>query len=207
MNTDENEVKPFFEKHFPDAVPKIPEITEQFKENPTGALVTIRMKPWNLDDRIVVMGDAAHAVVPFFGQGMNAAFEDVLSFDEKLIEHGFDLSKAVPAWARERQPAGDGIADLSYGNYIEMRSHTASTRFLLRKRLESIIHWMFPKSWVPLYTMVSFTRTPYHIAKARAERQEKILKYTEYATYTAILGGLIAAGMKYGGKYTEKLWK
>ena len=198
LNSNSEKVQPFFEKNFPDALPLIPQIKEQFAHNPTGALVTIRMKPWNLNDRIVVLGDAAHAVVPFFGQGMNAAFEDVLSFDETLVSHNFDMSTAVPQWAKERQPAGDGIADLSYGNYVEMRSHTASTRFLLRKRLESVIHWLFPKSWVPLYTMVSFTRTPYHIAKERAERQEKILKYAEYASYSVVLGGLAAVGAKYG---------
>jgi kynurenine 3-monooxygenase len=186
-------VRDFFNTNFSDAVPLLGDVAKQFAENPTSSLVTMRVKPWNFEDKLCVIGDAAHAVVPFYGQGMNCAAEDALSFDEVLGRCGCDLGKAIPAWAAQRQPAGDGLADLSYGNYVEMRSHTANPGFLLQKKVESWLHYLFPDTWIPQYTMVAFTRIPYHEAKERADRQDVILKLVAQAITLAGAASVAAA--------------
>ena len=189
-------VKAFFDDNFSDAVPLLGDVVKQFAENPTSSLVTMRVKPWNFEDKLCIIGDAAHAVVPFYGQGMNCAAEDALSFDEVVGRSGCDLAKAIPAWAAERQPAGDGLADLSYGNYVEMRSHTANPGFLLQKKVESWLHYLFPDTWIPQYTMVAFTRIPYHEAKERAEKQDAIIKrVTQAAAVTGAAAVAAAVGL------------
>ena len=142
-----------------------------------------RCAPWNHVDKQLLVGDAAHSVVPFYGQGANAAFEDCLAFVEKLDECGGDLAAAVPAFAESRRPAGDALGQLSLDNYVEMRHKTASPAWLLRKRLDGLLNWLFPTTWIPLYGMVAFTRIPYHEALARAKRQDEVLD-----------GALMAAG-------------
>merc|ERR1711871_1814035 len=135
----------------------MPGYAAQFKRNPTCQLVMTTCKPWNYKDKVLLLGDAAHAIVPFYGQGMNAGLEDVLCFMETLDSNNGDFSKAVPSFAATRKPAGDAIRDLSLHNYLEMRSHTGSAAFLLRKKLEGVLNAIFPNSWIPLYKMVAFT--------------------------------------------------
>jgi kynurenine 3-monooxygenase len=188
------EIRGFFMKHFPDAVPKLPFLAQQFKANPTGALVTVKCNPWQFKGKICLMGDAAHAIVPFYGQGMNAGFEDVLSFGE-VLDKCKDLTQAIHLWAHARRPAGDGIADLSYYNYVEMRSHTASPLFLLQKRVEGWLNALFPRHWIPLYSMVAFTRIPYHEAWARGKRQDAILRRIVLSAGT--VGAVVAAAALY----------
>lgn len=175
VNT-EAEIKAYFQKYFPDVPHVMPDYIEQFQANPSCRLVMLRTDPWNHSDKLLILGDAAHAQVPFYGQGMNSGFEDVLAFDEVLTRCGGDLSKAVPVFAKERAPDGHAICDLSMRNYVEMRSHTASTVFLLRKKLEGVLNLLMPKTWVPLYKMVAFTRIPYAQAVEREERQSNILR-------------------------------
>jgi kynurenine 3-monooxygenase len=184
-------VRPFFERHFPDALKHIPELEAQFAANPSSALVMTKADPWNVGDKALLIGDAAHSVVPFYGQGANAAFEDCLVFAETLDAVGGDLSKAVTTFAAARKPAGDALAKLSLDNYIEMRHKTASAAFLLRKRLEALLHTLMPNTWIPQYSMVSFTRIPYDEVLVRAARQERIL---DWATAGAVAGAAMGLG-------------
>ena len=152
----------YFKTYFPDAIALMPNLQSDFQNNPACRLVAVQARPWNFKDKILLVGDSAHAMVPFYGQGMNAAFEDVLSFFEMHDEMNGDLSKIVPAYAAKRQPAGEAIAQLSMQNYVEMRHHTADPMFRYKKKVEGVLNWLFPNWWVPLYKMVAFTRIPYH---------------------------------------------
>jgi kynurenine 3-monooxygenase len=168
----------FFGDTYPDTVPLMPSLAHDFFSNPTSSLVTIRCTPWSLGDRAVLLGDAAHAVVPFYGQGANAAFEDCVVLDECLRESGGDRAKAFQRFETRRRVHADAIADLALANFVEMRDHVASPLFLLKKKLEKLLHRMMPRQFIPLYTMVSFTRIPYADAVARAARQDRWLRWT-----------------------------
>lgn len=166
-----DDLKRVFEREFPDALPHMPTLAADFFENPTGSLVTIRCGPWYVDDRVCLLGDAAHAVVPFYGQGMNAAFEDVLVLDELFDEVGDDWSAVFQQLYKRRKRNVDALADLAIANFIEMRDHTGSRVFLWKKRAEKWMAKLFPGWYLPLYTMVTFTRIPYAEAVARSHRQ------------------------------------
>src|SRR5580765_5371642 len=132
MKSDED-VHRFFEEEFPDAVPLMPTLLEDFRENPTGSLVTIRCAPWFYRDKVCLLGDAAHAVVPFYGQGMNAAFEDCVVLDECLGRFPDDREQAFAEYFSRRKENADALADLAIGNFIEMRDKTASRTFRTKK--------------------------------------------------------------------------
>jgi kynurenine 3-monooxygenase len=165
------EVLRHFTAHFPDAVPRMPSLAEDYFENPTGTLVTIRCAPWHHRGRVALLGDACHAVVPFYGQGANAAFEDCVVLDECLARSAPDREKAFAEYQSLRRENTDALADLSLANFIEMRDKTASRLFFLEKQMEKGLHRLFPAWFVPLYTMVTFSRTPYARAMRRARRQ------------------------------------
>jgi kynurenine 3-monooxygenase len=169
------DVVSFFEQQFPDAVPLMPSLAEDFFSNPTGPLVTIRCSPWHHDGKVVLLGDACHAVVPFLGQGMNAAFEDCSTLARCLAEEP-DHELAFRAYENARKEHTDTLADLAVYNYVEMRDHTGSRLFLLRKKWEILLHKLFGSWYVPLYTLVSFTRTPYANALRRARKQDRIVR-------------------------------
>lgn len=173
--TDDDAVRRFFDRHFPDVAPLMPTLLEDFKHNPTGAMVTIRCFPWQYAGRVVLVGDAAHAVVPFYGQGMNASFEDCFILDECLRRHNGDTGAAFLDYQRRRKVNTDALAELAYENYLEMRAKVASPWFLLRRRLEYALSGVLGDRFLPLYTMVTFTRIPYAEARARAARQERWL--------------------------------
>ena len=178
-----DKVASFFDTHFPDAAKLMPDLTAQFARNPTSALVMTRAAPWcSSNSRYLLIGDAAHSVVPFYGQGANAAMEDCLVFTEELSRLGGDLSAAVASFATLRRPACEALAALSLDNYITMRKRTASPLWRARHTLDSWLHWAAPTSWQSLYSLVAFTRTPYHEALARAASQD------------AWVDGLLAAG-------------
>ena len=174
--TDED-VRSFFETEFPDAVPLMPALVNEFHENPTGSLVTIRCAPWTYRDKVALVGDAAHAVVPFYGQGMNAAFEDCVVLDECLARFPQDREGAFTEYFARRKEDADALADLAVQNFIEMRDKTASRVFRAKKRLDHALEGMLPGIYLPLYTMVSFTRIPYAEAARRARRQDKIVYF------------------------------
>jgi kynurenine 3-monooxygenase len=170
----EDDVLRFFREQFPDAVPLIPDLASQFLHHPTGSLVTIRCSPWRVDGRVVLIGDACHAVVPFLGQGMNAAFEDCTVLNE-CLQQVPSCEGAFILYEAQRKPHTDVLADLAVANFIEMRDRVGSRLFLLRKHFENLLHAWFPRWYVPLYNLVTHTRTPYADALHRARRQARFL--------------------------------
>jgi kynurenine 3-monooxygenase len=193
--TTDDDVQRFFDEEFPDAVPLMPTLLEDFKDNPTGSLVTIRCSPWYYRDRICLLGDAAHAVVPFYGQGMNAAFEDCIVLDECLEKFANDRERAFAEYFERRKENADALADLAIGNFIEMRDKTASRTFRAKKKLDHLLEAALPGVYLPLYTMVTFTRVPYAQAAHRARLQDRIL-YT--ALVTLVLIGILALALLVG---------
>lgn len=171
----DDDVRRFFDEEFPDAVPLMPALFDEYRENPTGSLVTIRCAPWHFRDKVALVGDAAHAVVPFYGQGMNAAFEDCVVLDQCLAEFSDDRARAFAEYFRRRKENADALADLAVDNFIEMRDKTASKRFRAKKKLDHLLEGWLPGAYLPLYTMVSFTRIPYAEAARRARRQDAIV--------------------------------
>ncbi len=182
INSDD-EVGRFFEEEFPDAVPLMPTLLEEFRENPTGSLVTIRCAPWFYKDKVALVGDAAHAVVPFYGQGMNAAFEDCVVLDECLAAMPDNREQAFAEYVRRRKENADALAGLAVQNFIEMRDKTASKTFRAKKKLDHWLEAALPGIYLPLYTMVTFTRMPYAVAAKRARVQDAIV----YGAVTILL--------------------
>src|SRR5947208_16966434 len=171
----DDDVRRFFEEEFPDAVSLMPTLLEDFRDNPTGSLVTIRCAPWFYWDKVCLVGDAAHAVVPFYGQGMNAAFEDCVVLDECLQNSPQDRERAFAEYFHRRKENADALADLAIGNFIEMRDKTASRAFRAKKKLDHLLEGLLPGVYLPLYTMVTFTRMPYATAAKRARFQNGIV--------------------------------
>jgi len=190
MKTDAD-VRRFFEEEFPDAVPLMPNLLEDFKTNPTGSLVTIRCAPWVHEDKVALVGDAAHAVVPFYGQGMNAAFEDCIVLDDCLQTFPSDRQRAFAEYFRRRKVNADALADLALENFIEMRDKTASKAFRSKKKLDHFLEAALPGTYLPLYTMVTFTRIPYAEAKRRARIQDAIV----YASLVLLALAILGAGI------------
>ena len=168
-------VRAFFHEHFSDAVPMMPELVEDFFANPDASLVMTKCYPWHYKDSICLMGDAAHAIVPFYGQGMNAGFEDCTYLNMLLDEFNDDFEKVMPEYTRLRKPAGDAILQLALNNYIEMRDKTADKDFLLQKKIEGRFSAKHPQLWKSLYEQVSFSHTPYQDALSNGYRQQRIM--------------------------------
>jgi kynurenine 3-monooxygenase len=181
----DDDVRRFFEEEFPDAVPLMPSLLDDFRNNPTGSLVTIRCAPWSYRGKVCLVGDAAHAVVPFYGQGMNAAFEDCVVLDECLQKFPQNRESAFGEYFHRRKENSDALADLAIGNFIEMRDKTASKTFRAKKKLDHALEAALPGIYLPLYTMVTFTRIPYAKAAKRARVQD-LLVYTSAIIIFAI---------------------
>jgi kynurenine 3-monooxygenase len=187
--SEDHQIAAFFEREFPDAVPLLPDLIEQFQDNPIGPLVTIRCQPWHLGGRVVLVGDACHAVVPFLGQGMNAAFEDC-SVLVGCVQKHVDLKKAFSEYETLRKPHLDTLARLCVDNFLEMRDHVGSRWFVMKKKIALVLHAVVPRWYVPLYTMVEFTRTPYADAVRRARWQNQVAWGVVFLLVAT--GGLIA---------------
>ena len=153
----------FFQERFPDARALLPNLVEEFFSRPTGHMVTVKCAPWRVGGRTLLLGDAAHAVVPFYGQGMNCGFEDCVVLDS-LLESRPDWEEAFAAFEGLRKTNADAIADMAVENFIEMRDSTADPRFLLEKGVEKVLLNAFPGEFVSRYTLVSFSRVPYRLA-------------------------------------------
>ena len=171
----DDDVRRFFEEEFPDAVPLMPTLLEDYRENPTGSLVTIRCAPWYYKDKVALVGDAAHAVVPFYGQGMNAAFEDCVVLDECLAQFPAERERAFVEYFSRRKKNADALAALAVQNFVEMRDKTASRLFRAKKKLDHFLEGVLPGTYLPLYAMVTFTRIPYAVAARRARLQDRIV--------------------------------
>jgi kynurenine 3-monooxygenase len=168
-------VQEFFQSRFPDVVPLMPDLSEEFFANPTGAMVTIRCSPWHVEENTLLLGDAAHAIVPFFGQGINCGFEDCTILLELLDRHGADWGKVFREFEEARKVNTDAIADMAIDNFVEMRDRVGDRRFLLRKQVELALEARYPQQFVPKYAMVTFHRIPYSTALQRGQVQERIL--------------------------------
>ncbi len=169
-----DDAKRLFARDFADAVPLMPTLAEDFTANPVGMLGTLRLERWHLDRRAVLVGDAAHAIVPFHGQGMNCAFEDCVELDT-LIAAGGMLEDVYAEFEARRKPNAEAIADMALENYVEMRDRVDDADFLLRRALERRLAERHPDRFVPRYAMVTFRRVPYAVAKARGVIQAEIL--------------------------------
>lgn len=152
---DEGHLAGFFQEYFPDAWHYMPQFQRDFKTNPTSSLVTVRCFPWVRNNTFLI-GDAAHAIVPFYGQGMNAGFEDCHILNELLDRHRDAWPEALASFQSMRKEDGDAIAQLAFDNFIEMRDLVADPDFLLRKKIEARLHDLYPQKWIPLYSMVTF---------------------------------------------------
>ena len=173
--TTEDAIHRFFEKYFPDALALMPTLHEDFRDNATSSLVTVRCYPW-VKNKTLLMGDASHGIVPFFGQGMNAGFEDCRILNELLDTHDDDWETVLTKFQGQRKPDADAIAQLALDNFVEMRDIVADATFLLRKKIEAKLHELYPEKWIPLYSMVTFhDNLRYSEAYRTGQRQKKIM--------------------------------
>jgi kynurenine 3-monooxygenase len=174
--TDRKLVEAFFEKNLPDTIDVIPNLTEDFFANPTSTLVTMKCFPWTYEDKVALIGDACHAIVPFYGQGMNAGFEDISVLHELMNQYGDDWKTIFSEYEKSRKPNADAIAELSYRNFMEMSSKTADENFLLQKKIEKRFAEKYPEKWLPLYDRVTFSHRPYSEALAIGDFQNAIME-------------------------------
>jgi len=173
--TDRAKVEAFFRENLPDTVDVIPNLVHDFFTNPTSTLVTMKCYPWTYSDKVALIGDACHAIVPFYGQGMNAGFEDISVLNELMQQYGDDWKTIFSEYQSQRKPNADAIAELSYRNFLEMSSKTADPQFLLRKKIEKWFADRHPSMWEPLYSRVTFSHRPYAEALAIGDRQKIIM--------------------------------
>ncbi|MEN9323220.1 MAG: Kynurenine 3-monooxygenase [Bacteroidota bacterium] len=165
----------FFATHFPDTADVIPDLVDDFFKNPTSVLVTMKCFPWTHLDKVALIGDACHAIVPFYGHGMNAGFEDITVLNQMMQKYGDDWTQIFTAYQESRKPNADAIAELSYRNFMEMSTQTADDRFLLQKRIEKWFSDKHPDKWMPLYSRVTFSLQPYSEALAFGNQQNEIM--------------------------------
>ncbi|PJR04134.1 FAD-dependent oxidoreductase [Avrilella dinanensis] len=174
INTEEKLLH-FFAEYFPDTKDLIPELTTDYFKNPTSSLVTTQCFPWTYQDKVALLGDAAHAIVPFYGQGMNAGFEDITEMYRQIQKHGDDWQAVFENYENVRKPNGDAIAELSFRNFIEMSTKTADEMFLLQKKIEAKFTALYPERWLPLYDRVTFSLRPYTEALAIGDMQRDVM--------------------------------
>ncbi|HEY8401317.1 MAG TPA: NAD(P)/FAD-dependent oxidoreductase [Cytophagaceae bacterium] len=168
-------VMAFFQKHFPDVVPLIPDLIKDYYQKPPSSLLTVKAYPWTCNHNALLIGDAAHAIVPFYGQGMNAGFEDCYTLNGLLEESGHDWAASIKLFEQVRKQDADAIAELALRNFIEMRDKVADAKFLLRKKIEGLIHQKLGKRYLPLYTMVTFSDMSYSEALRLGNHQDEIM--------------------------------
>ena len=175
LKTDK-QVEEFFKSEFSDAFILMPTLISDFKTNATASLVTVKCAPWVFDNKIGLIGDAAHAIVPFYGQGMNCGFEDCVVLNELIEKHNDDWDIIFPEYEQLRKPDGDAIADLAIANFVEMRDKTADPKFILQKKIEAKFSQHYPDKWIPLYSMVTYSpHIRYSTALKEGQKQQKIM--------------------------------
>jgi kynurenine 3-monooxygenase len=175
LTTKEN-VQQFFEKTFTNAAAIMPTLVEDFFTNPTSSLVTVKCFPWIREDKFALIGDAAHAIVPFFGQGMNCGFEDCLVLNSLIAKHNENWNKILDEYQTLRKPDGDAIAELALNNFVEMRDKVGDPKFLLQKKIEAAFSKKYPDKWTPAYSQVTFSpQIRYSDALKNSIRQQAIM--------------------------------
>ena len=185
------DIRGYFAHHFSDAVPLMPTLVEDYQRNPTSSLVTIHCWPWHYKGKAVLIGDAAHAIVPFYGQGMNCAFEDCSALAALMRKRSLDVETIFRLYAEHRRPNADAIAEMALHNFVEMRDKTASSIFRMRKKIEHAVHHLFPKLFTPLYNMISFSTIPYAEAQRKAQAQSRALLILAAGTLGVILIAIV----------------
>ncbi|XP_065655963.1 kynurenine 3-monooxygenase [Hydra vulgaris] len=195
--TSEQDIINFFEQEFPDSIPLIgrQKLIDDYKKNPVGDTICVKTYPYHYSDKVVILGDAAHATVPFYGQGMNCGFEDCLVLHE-ILDKTLDFKTGLEAYSKYRNPDAEALIDLSLYNYMELRAHVNSVWFTLRKKVDSFLQFLFPNTWIPLYSMVTFTRLRYHHVVERSKKQDMIVKWV----VTGICVSALSVSMYYVAK-------
>lgn len=169
------DARAFFKEHFRDALELMPHFDDEWEQNPVASLVIIRCYPWSKNGKVAILGDASHAIVPFYGQGMNSGFEDCTVLDEMMQQYGEDWDTLLQEFEKQRKPDADAIADLAMRNFVEMRDLTGDPEFLLRKKIEARFSERHPDKWLPLYSMVTFSHIRYSEALKEGQRQDAIM--------------------------------
>ena len=173
---DEASLVAFFAKYFPDTKAVIPDLVKDFFKNPTSYLAIMKCYPWTYEDKVALIGDSAHAIVPFYGHGMNAGFEDITILNEMIQKYGDDWKSIFSEYQKSRKPNADAIAELSRRNFVEMSTKTADEKFLLQKKIEKWFSDKHTDKWKPLYSRVTFSLQPYSEALAIGDFQNKIME-------------------------------
>ncbi|MFF3855157.1 FAD-dependent oxidoreductase [Micromonospora sp. NPDC002575] len=186
-----------FATHYPDLPPLAPNLVDDYQHNPVGVLGTVRCAPWQAGGRVGLLGDAAHAIVPFYGQGANCAFEDVVALDRCLDECADDWAAALPLFQARRQDDAEAIARMALANFVEMRDKVASPVFQARRRLDHALERALPGRYVSQYELVSFSTTPYARVRRRVRRQQAALGAVAAGT-AALLAGAVGAAWNRG---------
>ena len=192
LDTEEHMTE-FFETNFTDAVPLIPSLADQFMKATTAEFITTTTSRWYFEDKVLLIGDACHTVTPFYGQGMNAALEDCMVLDQCIGKYGDDWRSAFAEFQSMRKRHTDALAELSIKNYYELCDKARMPRVALQKKIDFTLHKLFPNRWVPLYTMISHSMTPYADAVERARKQQRILKFCGVTTLLELVS--ISAGL------------
>ncbi|PIP93000.1 MAG: kynurenine 3-monooxygenase [Bdellovibrio sp. CG12_big_fil_rev_8_21_14_0_65_39_13] len=168
-------VKDLFQSEFPDAIPLMPKYIDDYMNNPQGVLGTVRCHPWHVGDSVFLAGDAAHAIVPFFGQGMNCGFEDISTLVEILDQCGNNWGEALQIYSQNQKKNADAIADMAIENFVEMKDKVGDAQFLFRKMVDGLLEKEFSDIYRTRYAMVTYTLVPYSITQQAGLIQNKIL--------------------------------
>jgi kynurenine 3-monooxygenase len=171
------DVGKFFNEQFQDAVPMMPTLLDDYMHNPTSSLVTVRCYPWVKEDKLALAGDAAHAVVPFYGQGMNCSFEDIVVLDNMIGKYGDDWKTIFDEYQKERKPNADAIADLAIQNYYEMADKVGDKHFLHKKHIEHELTELYPEQFKSQYELTTFSLSGYKYALDQGKKNDALLEH------------------------------
>ncbi|MFI6820074.1 FAD-dependent oxidoreductase [Micromonospora sp. NPDC050187] len=195
-----------FATNYPDLPPLAPNLVDDFQHNPVGLLGTVRCAPWHMDGRVGLLGDAAHAIVPFYGQGANCAFEDVVELDRCLDETGDDWARALPLFEARRRADTEAIAQMALANFVEMRDKVASPAFQFGRKVEHALEKALPDWYVSRYELVSFSTTPYAQVQRRVRRQHRMLGAAVAGAAALLIGAIGTAATRAAAGGTSRRW-